>query len=771
MKKIYSLISGLALLVLLISGNYVFSQNVGIGGGSFTPDGSAMLEIQATGQGMLIPRMSWATKPTSPAASLLIYSTDGDGTNGKGYYYWDGGAWVKLFSGASGDYIKNQYVSAQTPGTFWISGNGKLDGNLTVKGNGYFTDPGSFVTIGTSTQNGSYQMTMTPNATNQNGISIIPSGASGKGIYVSAAAVGFDGILAENSTSSTSSTVYNVGGVLTSTKIVSGYLGYRTSSGNSYGLYGLTGTVSSYSSTSPDVATWAAFLRGRTVISAESSPTSQPGTDLEIRNTTTSASSPYPASTLSMRASNQVVTSGHYMAKINFGDDFQLGPQAQIAAIRDGVGASGDLPSGITFSTIQSGTASLVERMRIINSGAVGINCTPDATYAKLDVQATSNLAYIRSKTITSGNAGLIIDRAASSGNSNIRFFTNGTENWQTGTIGGNAYNIRYVPTTFDAFSISYTSRKVGVGSVSDNMNQLYVSQASAVAGTSYGTGTKNAVYGYGQDAQWNFGITGFCQGSSIQSGGVHGAINGNSVWGVLAYNSSASSNYGGYFCATLGHLDGTGFMPNSDIQGIGSASIGDLMGSWSRGELFGQTNMGELYASYNLGNQYTSGVSADIVANNGERTAAYSVTSNDVKVYSDGKAKLANGTCKVTFDKSFIQLLSQQENPTITVSALGECEGLYIVSFDKDGFTVKEFHNGQANVEFTWIAIGKRVDADKVNKLPEAVKDKDFDKNIKGVMFNENSKEKSGLPIWWDGSKLRFDKAPVRSIEVKKDK
>lgn len=93
-----------------------------------------------------------------------------------------------------------------------------------------------------------------------------------------------NGILVNHGSSATSSAFYALGGILSNTRIVSGYLEYRSSAGNSYGLYGITGTTSTYKSSNPN--TWAAFIQGRAVISSESAPSSLPGVDLEIRNTT-----------------------------------------------------------------------------------------------------------------------------------------------------------------------------------------------------------------------------------------------------------------------------------------------------------------------------------------------------------------------------------------------------------------------------------------------------------------------------------------------------
>ncbi|MBI5219343.1 MAG: hypothetical protein HY958_10480 [Bacteroidia bacterium] len=115
----------------------IFSQNVGINTDGSDPDAKALLDIKASGYGLLIPRMTWANIPTGLTATqdgLTIYSTDGDGTNGKGYYYWDGAAWKKMFAGANNDYILNQ-TGQQASSNFNISGAGVIGTTLTVSGN------------------------------------------------------------------------------------------------------------------------------------------------------------------------------------------------------------------------------------------------------------------------------------------------------------------------------------------------------------------------------------------------------------------------------------------------------------------------------------------------------------------------------------------------------------------------------------------------------------------------------------------------------------
>lgn len=341
--------------------------------------------------------------------------------------------------------------------------------------------------------------------------------------------------------------------------------------------------------------------------------------------------------------------------------------------------------------------------------------------------------------------------------------------NWDNGTT-GNTSTLRIGNgSSADVFQVWAGQGNTGINTSPSANYKLTAYDVDYTAGSSYYQGTSRAVIeGHDLNSQsYEFGIGGWAYNDYPRSGGVIGCQWSASYWGALGYKNSGSTGYGLYYTSAG---SGSGFMESGgELTGIGSGGYGGVMGGWSRGEVLGFTTSGELYASYNLGNEYTSGVSADIVTNNIERLPAYSVTSNEVKVYSDGKAKLVNGYCKISFDKSFAGLVTMENLPTITVSAMGECEGIYIASVEKDGFVVKEFHNGQSNVDFTWIAIGKRIDANTVGALPEALKNKDFDKNMKGVMFNENNMEQSATPIWWDGTKLRFD-APPKSNNVKKE-
>ncbi|HNX07511.1 MAG TPA: collagen-like protein, partial [Bacteroidales bacterium] len=233
------------------------------------------------------------------------------------------------------------------------------------------TDPFN-VGIGTNTPDVAYVLTVKNHSTATNGIYLPLTGASGTtyGINMPVSSQNYRGFMYTNS-SGGNGVFFGTGSVLSNTNIVSGYSGYRNSSGLSYGLYGINGTNATYAT---NANTWAAFIQGRAVISSESTPTSGLGTDLEIRNTTLGATAPV---TLSMRQTTSLNTSGNILANVNFGDNYVLTPQAQISVIRDAAaGSTTDMPTAMTFSTIQDGSSVLTERMRISNNGNVGISTT-----------------------------------------------------------------------------------------------------------------------------------------------------------------------------------------------------------------------------------------------------------------------------------------------------------------------------------------------------------------------------------------------------------
>ncbi|MCX7955344.1 MAG: hypothetical protein N3A01_09195, partial [Bacteroidales bacterium] len=260
--------------------------------------------------------------------------------------------------------------------------------------------------------------------------------------------------------------------------------------------------------------------------------------------------------------------------------------------------------------------------------------------------------------------------------------------------------------------------------------------------------------YGY----PYTFGVVGYRFDQSYnRTGGTFGASSTSATaWGCLGYRTSVGIHVGVYGTSTG---SGSGFLSTNYQIHVGGGFYGGLVGSWSRGELMGQISCGEAFASYNLGNEYTSGFQAQIISNNDKKIVAYNTVSTEMKVYHDGFAKLSNGSAFVTFPSEFKNAI-QDNKPVVTVSPLGMCNGLYISDITPDGFEVRELNNGNSNVEFSYIVIAKRAAPDN-NKIPDFILTKEFDEKMKGFMFNESNTKENATPVWWDGTKLRYEPIP----------
>ena len=75
----------------------LFSQSTGIG--TTTPNASAMLDVQSTTKGLLMPRMTMAQRNAigTPATGLMVYQTD----NTPGFYFYNGTGWVQVSTGGA----------------------------------------------------------------------------------------------------------------------------------------------------------------------------------------------------------------------------------------------------------------------------------------------------------------------------------------------------------------------------------------------------------------------------------------------------------------------------------------------------------------------------------------------------------------------------------------------------------------------------------------------------------------------------------------------
>lgn len=99
--------------VLIISMQFFAqAQSVGINSTGAMPNRTAILDVDATGKGILIPRMTKAVRDTitGVAEGLMIYQTD----NTPGFYYYNGTAWLGVAKSTSVDSLRSTNDSLRT---------------------------------------------------------------------------------------------------------------------------------------------------------------------------------------------------------------------------------------------------------------------------------------------------------------------------------------------------------------------------------------------------------------------------------------------------------------------------------------------------------------------------------------------------------------------------------------------------------------------------------------------------------------------------------
>lgn len=80
----------------------------------------------------------------------------------------------------------------------------------------------------------------------------------------------------------------------------------------------------------------------------------------------------------------------------------------------------------------------------------------------------------------------------------------------------------------------------------------------------------------------------------------------------------------------------------------------------------------------------------------------------NPISCLDAGQGRLENGTAGIEFTGVMSAAIADGASPIITVTPLGNCNGLYISSINQKGFTVVENNEGHSSIEFSWIAIAK---------------------------------------------------------------
>jgi hypothetical protein len=293
------------------------------------------------------------------------------------------------------------------------------------------------------------------------------------------------------------------------------------------------------------------------------------------------------------------------------------------------------------------------------------------------------------------------------------------------------------------------------IGNTTSGLN--FTNVISGVQGDGAITPGSSGTYKFGVSARGGF---------TSRSGGVF-ADDFGVASAALAYFANNGNDYALYGFGQNHTNGGAGGKINNEAVNttIGLGVYGGVVGGWIKGKDFGLINTGDKFANYNMGKTITneSFIVLD-TKNDGSKSVSYATTSMSVDIQDKGVSKLENGEIYVLFNKSFSQLITSDKPVIITVSPVGESNGLYISNVHENGFTIKENLKGKSNVSFNWIAIGEK-NSNKHSPVAEEILVKDFDHNINEVMHNENVD--GGKSIWSKQGQIHFtNKAPLNPFK-----
>jgi hypothetical protein len=308
--------------------------------------------------------------------------------------------------------------------------------------------------------------------------------------------------------------------------------------------------------------------------------------------------------------------------------------------------------------------------------------------------------------------------------------------------------------------SNSYSS--VGIKTI-----ECYQGFTTGATGSSYSYGTSNSTgikAGFVNGSQYHFAVGGWQWNDSPRGAGVFGAQYGGSYWGTLGYKNSGSSTYGGYFTS---YTSGSGrpapprggydspYDPGGVHTAIGAGGYGDLFGMHSDGNIYGFYSTGGRYASYDHGDRYVSGLDVHLQdVGEPDNAVLYTNVSTDVSVQTSGFGRLESGSRRVEFDGAFKRVISSEIPVVVTVSPLGCCNGVYISEIDDKGFTVIENNGGRSDIQFTWIAVGRRAGHENPN-LPREVVAVDYNDKIYRGLHNDSDTRTDGEGLYFENGEL----------------
>ncbi|MCP4643451.1 MAG: hypothetical protein GY851_23590, partial [bacterium] len=252
------------------------------------------------------------------------------------------------------------------------------------------------------------------------------------------------------------------------------------------------------------------------------------------------------------------------------------------------------------------------------------------------------------------------------------------------------------------------------------------------------GTGLEYGVYGLAS----NYGV----RGAYLSDPDDHFAYMGSLAYGVYA-NSGASdetsSRYGGRFYS---RSQSSSYGVRTTAYGYGTSSAYGVYGSASN-----STSTGPVYALYGTASAAGGGSAYGLYVSSGTKSWVNPDPDDPTKAivyatleggengtYWRGTARLTDGFAEVALPDHFRKVTSPEHPVTVTVTPVGECNGLMLVERGNERIVVKELMGGQSDVEFDFIIMGMRLGYEDFNPYIDNVDYVPFQNNHEAMDESE---------------------------------
>jgi len=297
-------------------------------------------------------------------------------------------------------------------------------------------------------------------------------------------------------------------------------------------------------------------------------------------------------------------------------------------------------------------------------------------------------------------------------------------------------------------------------GHSSPNTAGAYGYHASGADGTGYyysqtHCGTLGRML-WGADYHCGVQGTNYSNDAGVRVSGVQGIFsNDTGIWGSLAYKTSGSNEYGGYFTSYTGGGGGKSYQDDDASTSVGLGAWGDLFGADIHGKLYGTFTEGEHYGLYSHGLIVRDDLDLHLQdEDTGETTVLYTNVSTDVTVQTSGYCRLSQGRCAVTFDENFRRVVSSETPVVVTVTPIGSSSGVHLDRVDPGGFIVVENNAGKSDAQVAFIAIGRRAGYEHPDLPPEVVSADYVDKLSRGL-HNDAGTAAAGQGLYYADGRL----------------